>query len=154
MKPSLGYWINKFRLRRSLASNQSFDWELARKVWAMSPRVYDGLIGYAIHSPLEFRALQRVVQDKEHGCEALFAQLLNAHPMVVGWSLLGLLYAQSPFLLQIPPSVFARKEQIAWQLGHIRNRTALGDFARQVYDQYMANSAKRASRNNADVEAG
>jgi hypothetical protein len=84
--------------------------------------------------------------------EELFKQLTDPHPMIVGWSLLGLLYVRSPHLLNILECTYERKEQISWRLGYTRNTTSLGDFARKVYAQYLAEISSLPQLGNANEE--
>jgi hypothetical protein len=138
MVSKLRYWIEKNRLQRNLQSGQAIDWHLVKKVWSLSPDIDDGFIGYEPHPRIEYQALQKALEDQTLSDEELFEQLTAPHPMIVGWSLLGLLYRLSPCLRNIPDSTYERKEQMTWRLGYTRNTSSLGNFAHAVHRQYLA----------------
>jgi hypothetical protein len=141
MASKLRYWIEKNRLQKNLDSEQALDWHLVKKVWALSPNIDDGVIGYEPHTRIEYKALQKALEDQTLGDEELYKQLTDPYPMVIGWSLLGLLYRRSARLLHIPECTYERKEPITWRLGYTRNTTSLGSFARAVHTQYLAESS-------------
>jgi hypothetical protein len=143
------YWLEKNRLQRHLNSGETLNWNLVKKVWSLSPDIDDGLIGYQVHPRIEYLAFQKALQKQILSEEELFHQLTDCHPMIVGWSLLSLLYRHSPHLLRIPESTYERKEQITWRLGYFRDRTSVGDFARKVQAQYLAELSSSPHSDNA-----